>query len=101
MSEFLLRYSFGLVVNLFAIGLFATLFLGGTRLIAMKLKLSGVIAAAAWASTLLMVWLLFTGTVEFSTGRFALVMLVLLIACASSMIYDGGKVVREEETKDQ
>jgi len=31
----------------------------------MKIKLSGVIAAAAWVSTLVMVWLLFTGAVEY------------------------------------
>ncbi len=57
----------------------------------MKIKLSGVIAAAAWVSTLVMVWLLFTGAVEYSSGRMVLALIVLFIACGASIIYDGPK----------
>ena len=49
----------------------------------MKIKLSGVVAAVSWLSFFLMVWMLFCGTFEYSTGRYAAALLLLCIACFS------------------
>ena len=53
----------------------------------MKIKLSGVVAAASWASVLAMAWLLFAGTVEWSSQRVGIFILFILIAIGSGLIY--------------
>ena len=57
------------------------------RGIIVKIKLSGVVAAASWASVLVMAWLLFAGTVEWSSQRVGIFILFILIAIGSGLIY--------------
>lgn len=58
-----------------------------SREINVKIKLSGVVAAASWISVLVMAWLLFAGAVEWSSQRVGIFILFILIAIGSGLIY--------------
>jgi hypothetical protein len=55
----------------------------------MRIKLSGVVAAAAWASVFVLSWLLILGTLEPSSMRTGAWIIFFVIAFVSSAIYAG------------
>ena len=93
MSEIITKFILSFTVTMILAGVV----FGGLaiirRAVEMKLKLSGVVAAASWASVLVMAWLLFVGTVESSSQRTGIFIMLLLIAIGSGLIYtsDGQK----------
>jgi len=87
MNDFAMKFFFTVVLTLLMFELFYVGLVVTRRAREMKIKLSGIVAAASWASVLVMAWLLFAGTVEWSSQRVGIFILFILIAIGSGLIY--------------